>query len=79
MGKKCIICGADAIYIIKDTSDSYCQECALDCFNDVSFLQKVEEQALELKELIKDMIEEDDENNDSETYDEDENIVDRNY
>jgi len=76
MGKKCIICGADAIYIIKDTSDAYCQECALDCFNDVSFLQKVEEQALELKELIKDRIEEESENENSE---DDVNIVDRNY
>ncbi len=79
MGKKCIICGAPAVYTIKESSDAYCNDCALDCFNDVSFLQKVEEQALELKELIKHRIEEEDENNDSENSDDDENIVDRNY
>lgn len=77
MGKKCIICGADAIYLIKDSSDSYCNDCALDCFNDVSFLQKVEEQALELKELIKDRIEEED--NETSDDDDDTNIVDRTY
>ena len=69
MGKKCIICGATAAYIIKDTADAYCKECALDCFNDVSFLQKVEEQALELKELIKTRIEEDSENEEDDEND----------
>ncbi len=71
MGKKCIICGADAAYIIKDTTDAYCKECALDCFNDVSFLQKVEEQALELKELIKNRIEEDSEEDEEKDAEED--------
>ena len=58
MSKKCVICGADALYLIKDTVDAYCKECALDFFSDVSFLQKIEEQAQELKELIKTRIEE---------------------
>ena len=56
--KKCVMCGEDAKYVIKDTADAYCEECAVDCFNDVSFLQKIEEQAQQLKELVKDRIEE---------------------
>ena len=55
---KCTICGESAVYIIKSTTDYYCEECAVECFSDVSFLQKVEEKARELKELIKDEIEE---------------------
>ena len=58
MSRKCIICGETAIYLIKESTDAYCTECALDCFSDVSLLQKVEEQAQELKELIKSRIEE---------------------
>jgi len=53
MPKKCIICDNPAQYVIKDTSDGYCQECAIECFNDTSLLLSVEEQAQELKKLIK--------------------------
>jgi hypothetical protein len=55
--KKCIICGENAEYIIKDSSDAYCAECAIDCFSDTSVLVHVEEQAKELKELVKKEIE----------------------
>ncbi|MBW2994955.1 hypothetical protein KY312_01245 [Candidatus Woesearchaeota archaeon] len=52
MPKKCIICGEDALYLVKGTNNAYCEECAVDCFNDTSFLQNVEESALELKGII---------------------------
>lgn len=58
MPKKCIICDEPAHYVIKDTSDAYCQECAIECFNDTSLLLSVEEQAQELKKLIKEDIKE---------------------
>jgi hypothetical protein len=59
VGKKCLICGEEGEYIIKNTSDVYCKDCATDCFSDLSFLQKVEEQAQELKQLVKEKMEED--------------------
>ena len=43
MPKKCIICGKEAKYLIKGTSDYYCDECAEENFADLSLLQKVEE------------------------------------
>jgi hypothetical protein len=52
-----MICGQEAIYMIKNTSDAYCKDCASDCFSDLSFLQSVEEQAQELKEFVKQKIE----------------------
>ncbi len=52
MGKKCIICEGEAVYCIKDTSDYYCENCAVDSFGDISYLIKVEEQAKQLKKLI---------------------------
>ena len=57
MPKKCIICGLDATLSIKDTSDYYCEECAIDQFSDISYLQKIEEQAKRLKELVDEKIE----------------------
>tara|TARA_Y100000034_G_scaffold24312_6_gene28357 strand:- start:4285 stop:4518 length:234 start_codon:yes stop_codon:yes gene_type:complete len=53
MAKKCTMCGAEAKYWIKDTSDYYCEECAIDSFGDITVLVKVEEQAKALKEVIK--------------------------
>lgn len=53
MGKKCIICNAEAIYKIKDTSDYYCQDCAQENFADLTLLVKVEEEAQRLKEFLK--------------------------
>jgi hypothetical protein len=52
MGKKCTICGKEAKYNIKDSSEYYCEECAEEQFDDVSALVKVEEQAKRLKRLI---------------------------
>jgi len=52
MGKKCIVCDAEASYKIKDTSDYYCQECAQENFADLSLLVKVEEEAQRLKALV---------------------------
>lgn len=53
MRKKCTICGEGAAYEIKGGTAFYCEECARDNFNDVSFLVKVEEEAQRLKELVK--------------------------
>ncbi len=56
MGKKCIVCGAEAEYRIKDTSEFYCMECAEENFSDISLLVKVEEQAQRLKEAVQEKI-----------------------
>ena len=56
MGKKCIICNVEATFKIKNTSDYYCMECAEDNFADLSVLIKVEEEAQQLKKLIKEKI-----------------------
>jgi len=58
LGKKCIICGEEATFCIKGTSDYYCQECAEENFADISVLQKVEEEAQRLKEVIKERMKE---------------------
>lgn len=53
MHKKCSVCEeATAQYLIKDTTDYYCEECALQCFGDLGLLVTVEEQAKKLKEMI---------------------------
>ena len=52
MGKKCIICEDEAKYLIKDTSDYYCEECANESFGDLSVLVSVEEQAKKIKQMI---------------------------
>jgi hypothetical protein len=52
MGKKCTICGKDAKYNIKDSSEYYCEECALESFDDISALVRVEEQAKRIKKLV---------------------------
>lgn len=52
MPKKCMICGKEAHYVIKGTSDAYCVACAKECFSDLSFLQQVEEEAKALKKII---------------------------
>ena len=58
MVKKCIICGKEAVYKIKDTPDFYCPECAEENFGDLDMLVKVEEEAQRLKTVITDQIEE---------------------
>ncbi|MBI3033202.1 hypothetical protein HYY69_07030 [Candidatus Woesearchaeota archaeon] len=53
MHKKCSVCEeTTAQYLIKDTTDYYCEECALQCFGDLGLLISVEEQARKLKEMI---------------------------
>jgi len=56
MSKKCIICNAEAVYVIKDTSDYYCEECAEEHFGDITMLVKVEDEAQKLKDFIKDRL-----------------------
>jgi hypothetical protein len=57
MGKKCMICGEEAKLKIKDTSDYYCEECAVDSFGDISVLVSVEEDAKKLKAIVEDKCE----------------------
>ncbi len=61
MGKKCIICNAEAILQIKDTSDYYCQDCAEENFGDLSMLIRIEEEAQRLKRYIENKLELDEE------------------
>ncbi len=53
MSKKCIICGEEASFKIKDTADFYCPSCAEENFGDITMLVKLEEEAQRLKEFIK--------------------------
>jgi len=57
MGKKCIICGEEARFSIKGTSDFYCEECAKEHFDDIAVLVRVEEQAKKIKKLIEATVE----------------------
>lgn len=52
MGKKCCICGEEAKLKIKNSSDYYCEECAIDSFGDISVLVSVEEDAKKLKAVV---------------------------
>ena len=53
MPKKCTVCGEEeAKFVIKDTNNYYCEDCAKEMFNDISLLQSVEEQAKQLKKEI---------------------------
>lgn len=56
MAKKCMICGEEAKFCIKGTRDFYCKECAEESFNDISMLQKVEEQAVLLKKAVEERL-----------------------
>jgi hypothetical protein len=56
MAKKCIICKGDAEFAVKGTSDYYCAKHAEEFFGDVSVLQSIEDQAQQLKELIKERL-----------------------
>ena len=57
MAKKCIICGEEAKFNIKDTSEFYCEDCAKEHFDDISVLVSVEEQAKKIKKLIEERAE----------------------
>lgn len=59
MSKKCIICGEEAEFCVKGTSDYYCEECAEENFSDLTLLQKLEEEAKRLKEYIKEKMSDD--------------------
>ena len=54
MTKKCIVCGAEAIYKIKDSADYYCLGCAEENFSDLSMLITIEEEAQKLKKFVGD-------------------------
>jgi len=41
MPKKCIICSEVASLVVKGTSDFYCQSCAEEHFDDLSYLSKI--------------------------------------
>jgi hypothetical protein len=56
MVKKCIICNEEAVFRIKDNNEFYCEGCAEEHFADLSLLQKVEEEAIALKKLVLDRI-----------------------
>lgn len=56
MPKKCIICNGEALYRIKDSAEAYCSDCGLEHFGDLSYLQKIEDEAERLKAAIKERI-----------------------
>ena len=62
--KKCIICDIEAEYMIKDTSDYYCKDCAEGYFADLKMLLKLEEEAIKLKEVLKEKLASELENHD---------------
>ena len=53
MNKKCTICQKPAEYFIKGTEDGYCKDCALDYFADLSYLEKAEQQARNLRSHLR--------------------------
>jgi hypothetical protein len=52
MAKKCNICGKEAKYLVKDSRDFYCEECAEEQFGDIAMLVRVEDQAVKLKKVV---------------------------
>jgi hypothetical protein len=52
MPKKCIICDEEAEFGIKNSNEYYCKECASEHFKDLTYLQKVEEEAKIIKEIL---------------------------
>ena len=56
MPKKCIVCEEEAKFKIKDSTEYYCQECAEENFADLSVLQGVEEAAQLLKQMVKERL-----------------------
>jgi len=49
---KCVICGEDAKYKVKDTTNYYCEECAIEYFGDITLLVKLEPDVVKIKEII---------------------------
>ena len=58
MPRKCILCEKEAEYGIKGSSETYCKECAVEQFQDVDYLQKIEEPSKKVMNLINDSVEE---------------------
>jgi len=54
MAKKCTLCSAEARYMIKDSSEYYCDECALENFSDVGVLQPIEDANKKSERLVED-------------------------
>lgn len=52
MAKKCIVCGENANFCIKDSSECYCEDCAVEHFADMSYLERIEDQSQKIKELM---------------------------
>lgn len=48
MPKKCIICGDEAKFCIRDCSEYYCEECAHENFADIDLLEKITERAVKV-------------------------------
>lgn len=53
MTKKCIICGAEAEFYIKNSSEYYCEECALMQFGDLGYLLRLDRKAKILRDYLK--------------------------
>ncbi len=60
MGKRCVVCDGEAEFLIKGTSDLYCKGCGEDSFADISYLEKIKEQQIDvdLPEEVDQLIEE---------------------
>jgi len=72
MGKKCMICNAEAVYAIKGTSDFYCEHCAEENFDDVSSLLRLDEAEKEKKKMDDETSYQDEEDTDEEESNSDE-------
>ena len=46
--KKCNLCSNDAVFLVKETSEYYCEDCALENFSDIGALTRIDEE-IELK------------------------------
>jgi len=42
MAKKCLLCGSQAEYSVKNSGEYYCRECGEMQFGDLSYLQRIE-------------------------------------
>lgn len=66
MDKICSICEEKkAQFVIKDTSDYYCKDCAVEFFGDLKLLSRVENEAISIKKMIEGRVKLDDFDDDS--------------
>ncbi len=40
--KKCVLCSNEAVFMVKDTSEFYCEDCALENFSDIGALTRLD-------------------------------------